>query len=271
MTPVGIFVALGSIMMSMIMDHGKPMSLVNIPAMLLVFGGTIGVSIAGVRKKDFKAIRGAFKAAMRQKKKKSWSAPEFAQHLMEVSREARTAGLLALENGLPEAKKDPYLRTGVELITTTSDPERVRSVLGAEISGMRARHKIGMKYFQDMGGFAPTIGIIGTVMGLVRVLGNLSQPDALGTAIASAFTATLWGVMSANIFWIPIANKLKHLTDDEVRRKELVIEGLLAIQEGLTGPQLKDRLDPFLAPRERAGGKGKKGKDKGTEQREAAA
>ncbi len=110
---------------------------------------------------------------------------------------------------------------------------------------------MGIKFFQDMGGFAPTIGILGTVIGLVRVLGDLSAPATLGPAIASAFTATLWGVMTANIFWIPIANKLKRLSDDEVRRKELVIEGLLAVQEGLTGPQLRDRLDPFLAPRER--------------------
>ena len=79
----------------------------------------------------------------------------------------------------------------------------------------------------------------------------MSSPGTLGPAIASAFTATLWGVMTANIFWIPVSNKLKRLSDDEVRRKELVIEGLLAVQEGLTGPQLRDRLDPFLAPRER--------------------
>jgi chemotaxis protein MotA len=161
-------------------------------------------------------------------------------------------GLLALESGLPEAKIDPFVRSGVELITTTSDPERVRNVLDAEIVGMRARHRVGIKFFQDMGGFAPTIGILGTVIGLVRVLGDLSSPATLGPAIASAFTATLWGVMTANIFWIPISNKLKRLSDDEVRRKELVIEGLLAVQEGLTGPQLRDRLDPFLAPRERS-------------------
>lgn len=161
-------------------------------------------------------------------------------------------GLLALENDLPEAKIDPFVRSGVELITTTSDPERVRNVLDAEIVGMRGRHRVGIKFFSDMGGFAPTIGILGTVIGLVRVLGDLSSPGTLGPAIASAFTATLWGVMTANIFWIPISNKLKRLSDDEVRRKELVIEGLLAVQEGLTGPQLRDRLDPFLAPRERS-------------------
>ena len=250
MTPVGIVVALGSIFMAMIMDHGKPMTIVSIPSMILVLGGTLGVSMAGVNKHDLRPVRGAFRTAI--KNKVSWHAGDFNEHLMKVAKEARTMGLLALENGLPEAKIDPFVRNGVELITTTSDPERVRNVLDAEIVGMRARHRVGIKFFQDMGGFAPTIGILGTVIGLVRVLGDLSSPATLGPAIASAFTATLWGVMTANIFWIPISNKLKRLSDDEVRRKELVIEGLLAVQEGLTGPQLRDRLDPFLAPRERS-------------------
>lgn len=263
MTPIGVVVALAAIFLSMIMDHGNPMGLIRIPSMILVFGGTLGVSLAGVNRTDMRPIRGALMVAI--KKKASWSAAEFNQHLMAVAKDARSMGLLALENGLPEAKIDPFVRSGVDLITTTSDPERVRNVLDAEIVGMRARHRVGIKFFQDMGGFAPTIGILGTVIGLVRVLGSLSTPGKLGPAIASAFTATLWGVMTANVFWIPIANKLKRLCDDEARRKELVIEGLLAVQEGLTGPQLRDRLDPFLAPRERNVGNGRNDAEPATE------
>ena len=264
MTPVGIIVALAAIFISMVMEHGSPMTIVSIPSMVLVLGGTIGVSIAGVNNHDLRPIRGALRTAV--KKNASWNASDFALHLQAVAKEARTAGLLALENGLPEANADPFVKSGVELITTTSDPERVRNVLDAEIVGMRARHRVGIKFFQDMGGFAPTIGILGTVIGLVRVLGNLSEPSKLGGAIASAFTATLWGVMTANIFWIPISNKLRRLCDDEVRRKELVIEGLLAVQEGLTGPQLRDRLDPFLAPRERVDQKRQEQKDASVEE-----
>jgi chemotaxis protein MotA len=249
MTPVGILVALASITISMIMDHGKPTALINIPAMLLVFGGTIGVSIAGVARQDLKSVRGAFKVALR--KSASWRADDFTQHLLEASIVARTESLLSLQRGLPEAVSDPFVKSGVELITMTSDPDQVRDVLDAEVVGMRSRHRVGIKFFQDMGGFAPTIGILGTVIGLVRVLGNLSEPSELGAAIASAFTATLWGVMTANIFWIPISNKLKRLSDDEVRRKELAIEGLIAVQEGLFGSKLRDRLYPFLAPRDR--------------------
>jgi chemotaxis protein MotA len=99
-----------------------------------------------------------------------------------------------------------------------------------------------------MAGYAPTLGILGTVIGLVRVLGNLSTPADLGPAIASAFTATLWGVLSANLVWLPLANKLRRLSDDELSYRELVVEGLLAVQEGASGLRLKDRLDPYLAP-----------------------
>lgn len=268
MTPVGILVALGAILVSMIMDKGQPASLINIPAILLVFGGTIGVSVAGLDKRDLRAVRKAFRLAMT--KAKSGNRPDFVEHLMAVAREARGQGLLALESGLPEYQTDPFVRTGVELISLTSDPERVRDVLGAEIAGMRSRHKVGAGFFQQMGGFAPTIGILGTVIGLIHVLANLSQPNKLGAAIAEAFTATLWGVMSANVFWLPIANKLKRRSEEEVRYRELVTEGLLALQEGLSGPGLRDRLYPFLPPSERDDPKASKGPERDERQESAA-
>lgn len=250
MTPAGILVALASILISMILDHGKPMSLINIPALLLVFGGTIGVSLAGLDRKDLAAVRKAFGRAM--KKAEIGGRAELIDHLMDAAREARGRGLLALESSLPEAATDPFVNNGVQLIAMTSDPERVRDVLDAEIGGMHERHKVGIKFFQQMGGYAPTIGILGTVIGLVRVLANLSDPGTLGSAIATAFTATLWGVLSANVFWLPIAAKLRRRDEEEIRYKELVTEGLLAVQEGLSGPQLRDRLEPFLSPAERA-------------------
>ena len=250
MTPVGIVVSLLAIFVSMVMNHGKVGSIINVPSMILVFGGTIGVSLAGLKRDDWRSIRGGLRTALA--KRNTWTATEFSEHLIEASRDARRQGLNVLENGgLPEVEVDPFVRTGVELIVATSDPERVRAVLEAEIVGMETRHQVAIRFFHNMGGFAPTIGILGTVIGLVRVLANLATPSKLGGAIAEAFTATLWGVMTANVFWIPIANKLKRLSDDEVGRKELVIEGLLALQEGLIGRQLRDRIEPFLAPGDR--------------------
>jgi chemotaxis protein MotA len=248
-TPAGILGAFAAIFLSMIMDHGQPASLIKIPALILVFGGTIAATVAGGLKKDAAVLPKALMVALKPKQR--YNPAEFTEHLMELARSARTGGLKVLERELPEAKDDPFTRTGVELITTTSDPERVRMVLDAEVHGIRQRHRVGYKAFQDMAGFAPTIGILGTVIGLVHVLGSLTTPGALGPAIASAFTATLWGVLTANVMWLPIANKLKRLSDEEIAYKELVIEGLLAVQEGISGPQLKDRLVPFLPPKER--------------------
>lgn len=249
MTPIGIIAALAAIMASMIMDHGQPAALIKLPAILLVIGGTLGATAAGSLGRDLRHLPRVLKISLR--KKQRLDAGAFAEHLISLARDARTGGLKVLEHELPEAKGDPFIRTGVELIATTSDPERVRQVLDAEIVGMRQRHRVGIKAFSDMAGFAPTIGILGTVIGLVHVLGSLTSPGKLGPAIATAFTATLWGVLTANVIWLPIANRLKRLSDEEVHYKSLVIEGLLAVQEGLSGPQLRDRLVPFLPPSER--------------------
>jgi chemotaxis protein MotA len=120
---------------------------------------------------------------------------------------------------------------------------------------MKARHKIGAKYFADMAGFAPTMGIIGTVMGLLHVLQNLSTPATLGPMIAAAFTATLWGVMQANVFWLPLSNKLKRTSEVEVRRMELLLEGILAIQAGANPRVVEQRLLSYLSPSEQEAAK----------------
>ncbi|MCU1490774.1 MAG: MotA/TolQ/ExbB proton channel [Acidimicrobiaceae bacterium] len=249
MTPAGIIMALGAIVVSMLMDGGQPTALIKLPALLLVVGGTIGATIAGGVRKDALRMPKALLLAFRPKYR--YDAAGFAEHLITLARDARTGGLKVLERELPEAQEDAFVRTGVELIATTSDPDRVRQVLEAEIMAMRDRHRTCWKAYAEMAGFAPTIGILGTVIGLVRVLGNLTSPGKLGPAIASAFTATLWGVLSANIIWLPISNKLKRLSEEETRYKALVIEGLLAVQEGLSGPQLRDRLVPYLPPEDR--------------------
>ena len=249
MTLGGIVFSLLILAVSMLLGHGKPATLLNPSALILVFGATIAATVAGSLKRDAMRLPKAFKRAVFSRN--TIDAGTFAEHLLGLARDARTGGLNVFERELPEAQNDPFIRTGVELIATTSDPDRVRTVLEAEIDGMRARHRVGYRAFSDMAGYAPTIGILGTVVGLVHVLGSLSNPTSLGPEIATAFTATLWGVLSANLIWLPVANKLRRLSDDEERYRELVIEGLLAVQEGLSGPQLSDRLEPFLPPAER--------------------
>jgi len=249
-TPVGMLFALSAVVASIVLDHGQVLPLLKLPALLLVLGGTVAATVAGSTRRDLGALPRGLAVALRPARR--CDPATFTRHLIEVAHAARTSGISVLERGLPESRDDPFVRTGVELVTTTSDPERVRSVLEAEIEGLRRRHQVGYQAFRHMAGYAPTLGILGTVVGLVQVLHGLADPAELGPSIAGAFTATLWGVLSANLVWLPIANKLKRLSDEEIAYKELVAEGLLAVQEGISGPRLRDRLVPFLAPADRS-------------------
>lgn len=246
-TPIGIGLALVAILVSMIMDGGNPASLLAPSSMLLVLGGTIGVSLAGVRLKDMSQVIGAIKSAFLSKVS---SPDQSIQEMVRFAEIARKEGVLALESAGKDIA-DPFLKKGIQLAVDGVDSERIRELLEGEIDSMKGRHKAGAKFFKDMGGFAPTIGILGTVMGLIHVLANLSSPNSLGPAISAAFTATLWGVMTANVFWLPIENKLHRVSDIEVRTKYLIVDGILAIQSGSSPRLLEQQLLTYLAPKER--------------------
>ncbi len=164
-----------------------------------------------------------------------------------MAKEARSNPLMLEELETDDA----FMKKGIQLIVSTSDPERVYELMAAEIDGLRVRHQTATKFFSDMAGFSPTFGILGTVIGLISVLGQLSSPGKLGPAIAAAFTATLWGVLLANAVWLPMSNKLRRLSDEEISYREMVVEGLLTMQLNASTTELKDRLDAFLPPSER--------------------
>jgi chemotaxis protein MotA len=245
MTPIGILAALVAIIVSMTMDHGKVMDLVKVPALLLVVGGSLGATVAGFDRRRLRAVPKAVKLVMLP-----GNPPDMRgtiDTLLTMAREVRQNPLV-LEQLETD---DPFLKMGIQLITSTSDPERVHELLGAEVDGLRSRHSTSIKFFSDMSGYSPTFGILGTVIGLIGVLGQLADPGKLGPAIASAFTATLWGVLLANAVWLPISNKLRRLSEEEVSYREMVTEGLLTMQLNVSSMDLKDRLYAFLPPSER--------------------
>jgi chemotaxis protein MotA len=143
------------------------------------------------------------------------------------------------------------MRKGMQLVVDGTDPEVVREILEAELDGMAARHKAGSQPFVQAGGFAPTLGILGTVMGLVHVLENLDKPETLGHSIAGAFIATLYGVGAANVVFLPIGNRLKVLAEQEQEVKTMTIEGILALQAGENPRLVADRLMTFVPPAQR--------------------
>jgi chemotaxis protein MotA len=176
---------------------------------------------------------------------------------------ARREGLLALED---EAKKieDPFLRKGIMLVVDGIEPAQVRTILELEIHNMEGRHALGYGFFNTAGGFSPTFGIIGTVMGLIAVLQNLSNPDALAESIAVAFLATLWGLLSANLIFLPIGGKLLAKSHEEVVFRRMLLEGVLSLQAGENPRLIREKLNVFLAPNARnADGKGVKKEEAG--------
>jgi len=251
---LGIGVALFALMVSMIMDGGNPAALIAPSSILLTFGGTIGAATAGMLMSDAKMLPKILKSALTTKVTKPDASVAV---VVSFAEKARRQGLLALED---EARQidDTFLRKGIEMAVDGADPEEIRDILELDLDAMKARHRAGAKFFADMGGFAPTMGIIGTVMGLLHVLQNLSTPATLGPMIAAAFTATLWGVMQANVFWIPISNRLKRTSEIEVRRMELLLEGILAIQAGANPRVVEQRLLSYLSPKEQEAAKASK-------------
>jgi chemotaxis protein MotA len=247
-TLLGVLVGLVIIVVSNIMEGGNPMSLLLLPPMLLVFGTTLMVTVAGGTLQDAKNAIGSLKTAFTAKVR---PAGEVVPTVVALAEKARREGLLALEDDLKKVD-DPFLVKGVTLAIDGTDPEEVREILEAEVHATKAHGKHSAKFFADAGAYAPTIGIIGTVMGLVHVLENLAQPEELGHLIAAAFIATLWGVMSANVIWLPIGNRLKRLTELEAARMELVIEGVAAIQAGSNPRVIAQKLSSLLPAGEQA-------------------
>lgn len=246
-TIAGIAIALVAVFVSMIMEGGNPASILLPPAMLIVFGGTIGVTLATGMMKD---LTGSLSAAVKALTGKAIDPESAVTTVVEFAETARREGLLALEEAAKQVE-DPFLRKGIELAVDGTDPDELRDILEAEIRSKKHHDKVASKFFGDMGAFSPTLGIIGTVLGLIHVLENLSNPDELGHLIAGAFVATLWGVLAANVFWLPISKRLARLAELEVRHMELILEGVLSVQAGSNPRVVEQKLLSFLPPSER--------------------
>jgi len=251
-TIIGIIVAFVGLAVSATMEGTQIPSFINVPALLLILTGTFGATFAGTTMGNMKKVVGLYKKAMTGEE---YDSGEVVQQMVSFAERARREGLLALEDEIAEIE-DAFTRKGLQLVVDGTDPELIREILENEIDGMAARHAQGAAPFEKAGGFAPTIGIIGTVMGLIHVLQNLSSPDTLGPAISGAFIATLYGVASANIVFLPMANKLKLLSHEEQELRTLALEGILAVQAGDNPRVVADKLLAFIPPAEREAAEG---------------
>jgi chemotaxis protein MotA len=244
---IGIALALVALLATMIMEGSSPMAIILLPPLILVFGGTFGAAIAGSAMADVKKIGGWFKQALLPAKVPPIS--DRIQTLVSLAEKARKEGLLALEAQVKEID-DPFLKRGLQMGIDGTDPEELRAVLEGEISAKKAEDKVAAKFFTAMGGYAPTVGIIGTVVGLIHVLENLSDPGSLGPLIAGAFVATLWGVLSANIFWLPMGAKITRISELQAAQMELLVEGITEIQAGTSPRAVRMKLTSLVPPSE---------------------
>jgi chemotaxis protein MotA len=246
-TAIGIALACLAIAGAGIMEGVAPPALINIPAAIIVFGGTAGAIFAGVGMARFMLVPKLYIKAFTN------DAPDLGARVREIvhfAERARKDGLLALEEEI-EAIQDPFTRKGMQLVVDGTDPDLLREILDAEIDAMAARHKLGYSVFEKAGGLAPTIGVLGTVVSLIHVLGNLSAPETLGPAISGAFIATLYGVGSANVVYFPVCYTLQAMSQAEQEERALVLEGILSIQSGDNPRIVQEKLLSFIPPAER--------------------
>jgi chemotaxis protein MotA len=234
----GLVVAVASILVGQALEGGHASSLVQATAFIIVIGGTIGAVMVAYPKADF--LRG-LKLAKAVFKEEKIDIEGLVKELVDMAAVARRDGVLALEGRLASIK-DPFLKRAVGFVVDGVDATVARSALEGQIEAEFEENTLGGKVFESAGGFAPTVGILGAVLGLIHVMENLSNPDAIGPGIAVAFVATVYGVASANLVFLPMANKIKRRVGLEKERKMLITEGVLAIQEGLNPRVLEEKL-----------------------------
>ena len=251
MTIVGLLLAIATTFGAMFMAGMNPVGIFfgDPGSIILVFMGSFGATAAAGTIPDVKnAIKSLIKAFT------SGAPPDSAgsiEQLVEFADVARRDGLLALEGSL-EQVDDAFLKQGLMMAVDGMDPEELRETLELEVEQMGTRHRQGSAFWQNAAGFAPAFGVAGTVIGLIDMLANLSDPSALGPALAVAFSTTLWGVFLANYIYQPVSMKLKRASAIEVAYRELLVEGILSIQAGANPRSIAGKLSAYLPPSERA-------------------
>jgi chemotaxis protein MotA len=239
---IGVILAFVAILGGNYLEGGHAGALLNGPAALIVIGGTLGAAFLQAPVHVFKRALAII----------SWIFfPPRVDLVGGISRvvswsmTARKEGLLGLE-ALADVEVDPYARKGLQLLVDGAEPEAIRSILEVDLYTQESRDIQAAKVFESMGGYAPTIGIIGAVMGLIHVMGNLADPSMLGSGIAVAFVATIYGVGLANLLLLPIGSKLKAIAQRQSRYREMLLEGILSIAEGENPRSIELKLQGFM-------------------------
>jgi len=241
---IGLVLGFGCMILAFMMEKGKLMALLSPTSAVIVFGGTIATLLVSFPIKDVAKLGILFKVAFTNKERDT---VKLIIYFKDLAFKTRKNGLLSIEGEISsDSNLDPFIKKGLQMIVDGVEPASVRGILELQTMMMEDRHKAGVEMFGAAGGYSPTMGIIGTVMGLVHVLGDLTDPNSLGPKIATAFIATLYGVAFANLMWLPISSRLKAISKEEITEKELITEAILFIQEGVNPNTIAEKLKSFL-------------------------
>jgi len=239
---LGVVIAFGAILGGNVLEGGHVDSLLNGPAIVIVFGGTVGAILLQTPVSVFlHALRLAGRVFIPPR----LEAEKTIEKFVKWSNTARREGLLGLEE-IAEKEGEPLIRKGMQLLVDGNEPEIIRDIMDVEVGIQEQFDMQAAKVYEAMGGYSPTIGIIGAVMGLIHVMQNLADPSLLGEGIATAFVATIYGVGLANLFLLPFASKLKTLTLEKTQFHEMVVEGVVSIAEGENPRNIETKLQGFL-------------------------
>jgi chemotaxis protein MotA len=242
-TILGLILGFGGLMMGVLMEGGNLLAYVGPSAAVIIAGGTLGALFVSTPLSELVKLPNLLLIAFTER---TYDISGTITMLGNFSDKARREGILSLEAELGKID-DQFLKLGIQLIVDGTDPALVRDILETKIHTIEQRHHKCVKMFEDAGGFAPTMGIIGTVLGLISVLSNMQEASKLAASIALAFIATLYGVSSANLIWLPIANKLKAKSKKEELVKEIMLEGILSIESGDNPRIAVQKLKAFLS------------------------
>ena len=241
----GLFLGIGSVLTAIVLEKGQLSAYFNFAAFLIILGGTFAATTISTSVKEILRLPALLKIVFTKNNENDLG--EIIDLLSSMAMLMRKEGILAIEKKIDEVD-DPILKKGLQMVADGEDSSIISELINAEINAMEARHEKGINMFSMMGGYAPTMGIIGTVLGLVNMLMSLGTNggESLGKSVAVAFIATLYGILFANIILLPISSNLKFKSTSEILEKELILQGLIGLQSGLSPKLVEERMKSFL-------------------------
>ncbi len=248
---VGVLMGCGLLVGAIVMGGGSFGSFIDGPSMMVVIGGSIAAALICFPLKSFLAVPTVAKKVLLNKPQDYTG---LIEQLVSLAETARKDGLLALESRIGDVDDD-FIKLGIQMAVDGTRPEVIEDILRTDINSLTTRHRNGKSVLDQMGRFAPAYGMIGTLMGLIMMLSNMSDPSTIGAGMAVALITTMYGAIAANVFFIPFAEKLGFLSKQELVSREIIVRGIMAIQSGENPRVIEQKLNTFLPPKNRAGDK----------------